>query len=309
MRRIPVILGATASGKSDLALALAQRHGAEIISVDSMKIYRGMDIGTCKPTPELRQAVTHHGIDIRNPDKSYNAYEFYADCQQLLMDRRAAGKTVILEGGTALYYHVLFSGIFQGPESDWELRAQLEAEAAQSGEPEYLHRRLQGLDPTAALRLHPNDTRRVLRALEVCLLTGKPMSQLQSELTKPAPYEFEIVGLRWPRDFLYERINRRVRMMFDAGLVDEVAALTKRLTLSRQASQALGYKEVQAFLRGEASELEALQCIQQNTRRFAKHQETWFRRFKTIHWLDAAGVDADVLAQEAEEYLGHWLTA
>lgn len=302
MTAIPVILGPTASGKSELALRLAERWGAEILSVDSMKVYRGMDIGTAKPDAATLARAPHHLIDILDPDQSYSSYDFYDDACRILGEAAAQGRRVVLEGGSALYFHALFAGICRGPEADWEYRNRLEEEAEASGDPELLHKRLAAVDAETAARLHPNDWRRIIRALEVHEATGSAMSRLQAETTQPAPFDFKVLGLEWPRDVLYARINARVDAMLEAGLLEEVRDLTARFDMSREAMQGLGYKELVRHLRGDLNFDEARALIQQKTRNFAKHQLTWFRGWDRIHRVEAEGKPVGELEGLALEY-------
>ncbi|MFC1587297.1 tRNA (adenosine(37)-N6)-dimethylallyltransferase MiaA [Planctomycetota bacterium] len=303
MKIIPVILGPTASGKSTVALEVAAQLGADIISVDSMKVYRGMDIGTDKPSPEVTARVCHHLIDIRNPDEAYSTFEFFHDCCRILEECLKAERTVILEGGTALYYRALLKGLFAGPEADWELRQQLEQEAASSGDPDYLYQKLAGLDPARAEKLHRNDHRRLIRAIEVFQLSGQPMSELEATTTRPAPFEFHLIGLDRSREQLYQRVNQRVDEMVADGLFEEVEALQENFEMSREARQGLGYKEVLAALNGDVSRDETIDRIKQSTRHFAKHQLTWFRTWD-ITWLQADEANTEELTGQALRIIG-----
>jgi len=290
---VRVLIGPTASGKSAVALAAAERLGAEIISADSMKVYRGLDIGTAKPSAAERRRVPHHLIDILDPSESYDAARFAADCDAAMRDIASRGRPVVIEGGTALYLKAWLDGLFEGPERDDEIRRRLRAEADEKGRA-YLHRRLAGVDPEAAERIHPNDYRRIERALEVHEITGRPISELQREAAagRPGPGA-RVAGLRVPRERLYTRIDERADAMMAAGLLEEAKALAAREEpLSKEAASALGYAELFAHLRGEHDLDEAVRLIKRNTRRFARKQMTWFRRFEGVAWVEPAEGEA-----------------
>jgi tRNA dimethylallyltransferase len=274
-----VLTGPTGSGKTALGLNLAARLDAEIISMDSMALYRGMDIGTAKPTAAERDRVRHHLIDVLDPWESASVAWWLGRAADAVRDIEARGKRALFVGGTPLYLKALMFGLFDGPPADAELRRRLAEEAERDG-PLALHQRLAGVDPTSAARLHPHDVRRVVRALEVWTLTGKPLSAWQTQWTRAGDEEKAegIVWLDLPREELYARINARVLAMFEAGLVDEVRALARLpRPLSREARQALGYMEVFALLEGQATLEATVAEVQQRTRNFAKRQITWFR--------------------------------
>jgi tRNA dimethylallyltransferase len=289
MKRIPllVLTGPTASGKSALACLIAGKLDAEIISVDSMKVYRRMDIGTAKPSPEMRRKVRFHLIDIREPWEEFNVYDFVTEAEKCIEEIHQRGKLPLLVGGTPLYLKGLLEGIFEGASRDNALREELYRRAEREGS-QSLHLRLAQLDPEAGERIHPHDVRRIIRALEVFTLTGRPISQLQSQFGRQKEkYDVLMVGLRWPREQLYRRINRRVKEMFQQGLVEEVRGLLEdSCGLSPQASQALGYKEVIAHLHGEYSLDEAMMWVKKNTRRFSRKQMIWFKKFRQLRWLE-----------------------
>jgi tRNA dimethylallyltransferase len=280
-----VLLGPTAVGKTELSLRLAQRHPVEIVSVDSMQVYRGMDIGTAKPGPEQLAQVPHHMIDVVGPEESFSVGRYCAMAMEAIAGIQARGKRPLLVCGTPLYLKGLLWGLFEGPGADLALRRRLRREAAEAGVPA-LHGRLAAVDPASAERIDPNDLRRVERALEVHELTGKPISSLQDQFRAAPRLPHVIVGLNRPRAQLYERIDRRVDQMMAAGLPAEVRGLLGRLGL--QAGQAVGYKEMAAHLRGELSLEEAVALIKRNSRRFAKHQLTWMRHFPGTVWLELA---------------------
>ncbi|GIW92237.1 MAG: tRNA dimethylallyltransferase [Pirellulaceae bacterium] len=273
------LTGPTAAGKTSVGMRLAERLGAEILSMDSMAIYRGMDIGTAKPPAELRRCVPHHLLDIVDPTEEFSVSEYLRLAHRTAAEVRSRGKVPLFVGGTPLYLKALTRGLYPGPPPDWEFRRQAEREAKRLGV-EALHRQLALIDPLAAAKLHPHDLRRIIRALEVFHLTGRPIShqQLQFEEGRPAE-ECRVFVLSWPRPLLHARIERRVQGMFEAGLVDEVRRLLERYgRLGRTASQAVGYREVQQHLAGELSWEETIRAVTIRTRQFARRQETWFRQ-------------------------------
>jgi tRNA dimethylallyltransferase len=276
-----ILTGPTASGKSALALELAPRLNAEIVSADSMTVYRGMDIGTAKPSAEDRARVPHHLIDVLDPWESANVAWWLEQAAERVRDIEARGKTALFVGGTPFYLKALLCGLFPSPPSDEDLRRRLEAEAGAQGN-EALHARLAGVDPVSAGRLHPNDVRRVVRALEVWHLTGRPLSAWQRQDwwggDGPRFRAGSCLAIDVPRPELYARIDRRVEGMFAAGWVDEVRRLRELpRPLSREASQALGYREIGEYLDGRRSLPETMALVQLRTRQFAKRQLTWFR--------------------------------
>jgi tRNA dimethylallyltransferase len=282
-----LILGVTASGKGRLAYGLAEKLGAEILSVDSMKVYRGMDIGTAKPPPAAREAIRHHLIDVVEPSESFSAGLFAELAEKAVEDIKGRGRPVIAVGGTALYIKALLYGLFEGPPADEGVRRRLEAEIRSLGLDE-IYQRLWRADPAAAARIHPNDSRRIVRALEVYEKTGCPISRLQQQFdSEGPPAGWRIIGVRRRKEDSSARINARVRAMVEAGLVDEVRALAAgEKTLGRQAAAAIGYAEVIEYLRGRTDLEEAIEKIKINTRRLAKQQRTWFKRFTGVDWLN-----------------------
>ena len=283
------LIGPTASGKSAVAIAVAEQIGAEILSLDSMALYRGMDIGTAKPSPDDRARVPHHLVDLADPGDAFSTGRYLEAATAAIAEVAARGRRPLFVGGTALYLKALTEGFFDGPTADWELRNRLEAEAAEHGPPA-LHARLRQVDPAAAGRIHPNDLRRIVRALEVHETTGRPISELQTQFGSPSSrYACTLVGLRWSREHLHERIGRRVGAMLAAGLVGEVRRLLAAPGgMSHSASQFVGYREIIAHLEGEYNLDEAVERIKRRTRQFAKRQDTWFRKFPQIRWVDAA---------------------
>lgn len=285
LRQCWFLAGPTAVGKSAAGLELAALLNAEIVSLDSMTLYRGMDIGTAKPSLAERQAVRHHLIDILDPHEEYSLAQYLVAAEQVCRAILARGRTPLFVGGTGLYLRTVLRGLFEGPEADWEFRRSLEGLASQ--DPQALHARLQAVDPESAARLHPHDTRRLIRALEVQHLTGVPLSVQQQQQARPANERpAHVLWLEPPRDWLYERIDRRVEVMFENGLVAEVRALLgPGKSLSRTARQALGYKEVIEYLSGARSLAETVSLIQQRSRHFAKRQQTWYRNLEECEAL------------------------
>jgi len=277
-RKAWFLTGPTAGRKTEVGVALAQRLGAEIVSMDSMALYRGMDIGTAKPTQREQGVVRHHLIDILEPHEEFSVAEYLAAAERAANDIRSRGTEVLFVGGTPLYLKALLRGLFQGPPADWELRRRLEEEATRLG-PEAFHQRLGEVDPRSARWIHPNDTRRIVRALEVHAKTGLPISAHQQQFAVGLPAEAcRVFVLDWPKELLAARIDERVERMFAAGLVEE----TRRLLggprpLSKTASQALGYREVIEHLQGQRGLEETIALVKIHTRQFAKRQRTWFR--------------------------------
>lgn len=291
-QRVIAILGCTASGKSALALELAGRLSGEIVSIDSMAIYRGMDIGTAKPTPEQRVRVPHHLIDVLDPWESFDAARFVTLADRAVEQIHARGRPVIAVGGTLMYFRLFYEGIFAGPPANPQIRAELRVRAAQHGL-EVLHAELAAVDPQAAARIHRNDLRRIERALEVYRLTGRPISALQQQwdrqnLRRP-DWQWRLIGLRRGREDGNRRINERVRAMVAAGLVDEARRLwSDPRGLSPQARQAVGYGELFEHFEGRYSLEEAIERIKVHTRRLAKHQRTWLKRLAGVNWIDVS---------------------
>lgn len=287
-----VILGPTASGKSALALELARRCNAEILSVDSMQVYRGMDVGTAKPSSRERTDVPHHLLDVVDPCESFAVARFVEVADRVVADAASRGRGLIATGGTPLYYKALFDGLFDGPGADEEVRKRL---GAQSNDD--LALTLQRVDPLAAARIHTNDRKRLIRAIEVFELTGQPISSLQTDWAGPRVRHKALwFGLHWERDALNRRINARVRQMIAGGWPDEVRALLSRYReLSLTAGEATGYRELAAHVRGEVTLEDAVEQIKIATRQLARRQMKWFRRFPQVHWLPGdAPLEANV---------------
>lgn len=290
---ILVLLGVTACGKSAVAMELARTRGGEILSVDSMQVYRRMDIGTAKPTPAEQSAVRHHVIDVVEPSETFSAARYVELAEAAIADMHARGRAILAVGGTSLYLKALTEGLFEGPPADPAVRAELHERAEREGSAA-LHGELVRIDQAAAERIHPNDLRRIVRALEVHRLTGQPISQLQRQFGTLRPdYDFTFVGLRREPAEESRRINERVKLMIRQGLVEETRALlAEPAGLSTQARQALGYAQIVDFVEGRTSLSGAVEAIKVATRNFAKHQRTWFRRFPGVRWIDLAGAES-----------------
>jgi tRNA dimethylallyltransferase len=272
------LTGPTASGKTQVGLELARRLGGEILSLDSMAVYRGMDIGTAKPSPAERVGVRHHLIDLVEPAEDFSVAQYVATAEPLVNEITQRGREPLFVGGTPLYLKALLRGLFAGPAANWPLRAELNALAREAG-PHALHERLSAIDPVAAARLPAADERRIIRAIEVFEHTGRPISEYQQQFDHARPAAAcRVFVLDWPRAELYERIDRRVDGMFSAGLVAEVGALVAGgAQLGRTASQAVGYREVLEHLEGRLSLDATIALVKTRTRQFAKRQLTWFR--------------------------------
>ena len=273
-------------GKTALSLKLARKINAEIISLDSMQVYQGIDILSSKPSLKLRHKIKHHLIDILSPDKEFDAAQYRRLAVKAIKDIHQRSKIPLFTGSTGLYLNVLLEGIFADAGKDEALRRELYNQAEILGSA-YLHRKLQEVDPESALRIHPNDAKRIIRALEVYKLTGKPISELRKKrkglLDK---YEVTIFGLNKDREVLYKSIDRRVDEMFERGLVNEVKKLLTG-NLSLTCKQAIGIREIRDYLEGKHDLEQAKDLLKKNTRNYAKRQLTWFRKDKRIIWLDA----------------------
>lgn len=281
-KKVIGIVGPTASGKSALSLLVAQRLGGEIICMDSMQIYQGMDIGTAKPTPEERAVVPHHLLDFLSPSQPYSVTRYAEDARPIIEQVRVP----ILVGGTGMYLQALSLPLDYGAVSgDETIRGKYHALAREEGE-NAVHERLRQVDPLSAARLHPNDLRRVIRALEVFELTGQPFSSQKMPAAEDAPYDFSLYALNLPRDVLYQRINDRVDQMMAEGLLQEVKRLVDEgVSPEAQSMQGLGYKELIPVLEGSMALPDAVSLLKLRTRHFAKRQLTWFRRDQRIQWL------------------------
>jgi len=290
LKRCWFLAGPTACGKTDVAMAIAPRIGAEILAMDSMTIYRGLDVGTAKPSPAERAQIRHHLLDLCDPHETFSVAQYLAAARDAAQDVIARGRVPLFVGGTGLYLRALLRGVFDGPEIPAEVRKTLEAEALATT-PEQLHARLAHVDPRAARRIHANDTRRIVRALEVYVATGKPLSELHRQ--NPLVADERPKNVFWlapPRGWLYERIDRRVETMFASGLLDEVRRLLAApRSPSQTACQALGYKEAIAHIEQGVPLAETVRLIQTRTRQFAKRQHTWFRHLEECRPVEMTG--------------------
>jgi tRNA dimethylallyltransferase len=300
-----VILGPTASGKSALAVTLAQKFSGEIVSCDSVALYRHFEIGTAKPAPAQRALVPHHLLDIAEPDEAFTAGEYSRRARAAIDEVSRRGKLPIVVGGTGLYLRALLEGLFPGPQRSEELRERLRARAHLRGSG-HLHRVLGRLDRAAAEKIHPNDMAKLIRAIEVCLASRERMSELWEQRGRDPLTGYRVLrlGLNPDRQKLYERINARAQQMFDDGLVEETKSLLERYggQKSVTALDSLGYRQAAQLLRGELSREEAIAAAQQGHRNYAKRQMTWFRREPEVVWLEGFGDEA-VIADEAGELI------
>ena len=288
-----VLVGPTASGKTALSLALALQLGGEIISCDSVSVYRGMDIGSAKPTPQEQSRVPHHLIDIVTPEVQYTAGDYGRAARTAAHATAQQGRVPIVVGGTGLYLRALLDGLSPVPSRNAPLRARLQRIIDRAG-PARLHAVLRRLDPTAANRIHPNDQPKLIRAAEVSILSRRPMSDALAQ-DRPQPLEGVRIlqfGLSPPREQLYKRVNARCAAMFTDGLVEETRTLVARYGEGRRAFGALGYAQAVRVLHGDLTEAQAITATQQGHRNYAKRQGTWFRKDPRIHWLNTFGQDA-----------------
>ncbi len=280
------IVGPTASGKTRLSLEIALQTHVEIVSADSRQLYRHMDIGTAKPLPEERKRVPHHMIDILEPDADFNAGEYSRMARRIISEIFERGVQPLVVGGSGLYIKSIVDGIFEGETVDPALRQHLKQRVKTEGSLS-LHADLTRRDPDSAAKIHPNDAKRIIRALEIYTVTGRPASRMQQEETRPADFPYTMFGLRWDRTALCNRIDTRVDAMMGDGLIEEVSRLKKMgYEPELNSLDSVGYKEVFGYLSGARTLQETTDLIKQNTRRFAKRQMTWFRRDQRITWID-----------------------
>lgn len=324
--RIVVIVGPTAGGKSELAVAVARRFDGEVIGADSMQVYRELDAGTAKPPAELRAAgsggaggVPHHLIDIVEPTERFTVADWLSAAEALIADLHGRGKLPVVVGGTNLYLKALLEGMFEGPPGDETFRASLDVVASHE-----LHGRLAVVDPEAAGRINHNDRKRIVRALEVFHATGKPISAHQTQWQEPSSLKAQVssrsyrhnpilIGLRWGTEAINRRINSRVKQMFhpvdgSQDLVSETRRLLEAGRLGPQAREALGTKQVLEHLAGRCTAEEAMERVKIETRRYAKAQRTWLKRYRGVYWLEAESVEAEELERKALEIVAKVLS-
>ena len=296
LKTVIILLGPTGVGKTGASILLAKALDTEIINADSMQIYRYMDIGTAKPTAEERAMVKHHMIDVVHPWEAYSTGRYIKEVVPIIDELLGKGKIPLVVGGTGLYIRAMTRGIFSGPSADWSLREELlSLEEEEKG---FLYSYLKELDPAAAERITPEDMRRIVRALEVCLKSNIGISEVQKKFTRPLPYNFIKIGLSRERKELYRVIEQRVNTMIHEGLVEEVKKVTEMIKnavpkgcdIPLPSMQAIGYKEIAHYLEGEISLEEVIRRIKRSTKRYAKRQFTWFKKEEGIHWMDMTGV-------------------
>lgn len=296
---VVALVGPTASGKSALALAVARERGGEIVSCDSLQVYRGLDIGSAKATPAERREVPHHLLDVVDPDQDFSAADYARLARAAITDILARGRLPIVAGGTGLYLRALRRGLFAGPSRDPDFRRRLERVAQRRGDP-VIHRLLARVDPDSAARIDPRDRLRVVRALEVYRATGRPLSAHHREETPAADeWRWLVIGLDRPREALRAAVEARTREMLAAGLVEEMRTLLARYPGDLRPLRAIGYRQAGAVVRGKQTALQAQRDIVKETMRYAKRQMTWFRHQEDARWLDAA---------EARRAIGEWLS-
>ncbi len=298
LARIIAVIGPTASGKTEVGLQLARQIDGEIISADSMQVYRLMDIGTAKPSVQMQAEVPHHLIDILNPDDSYNAGQFAEDADQVISELQQHNKPAILLGGTNLYIKALIHGIVHVPEISPKVKQGIQSQLKDKGL-SFCYQRLQQLDPLSAQKLHPNDVSRISRALAVVTETGHSILEYQQQHGfNQERYKVLFIGTRWPRDILYQRINQRVLLMIEGGLIDEAESLLWRGYSSDLPSmKSIGYKQAYAFLDDQISQGDMIADIQQKSRHYAKKQLTWYKNSPDVHWLQGNVIDESALAK------------
>ncbi|GAM14944.1 tRNA (adenosine(37)-N6)-dimethylallyltransferase MiaA [Mesobacillus selenatarsenatis] len=303
-QKLIVLIGPTAVGKTKLSIELAKKFNGEIISGDSMQIYKGMDIGTAKITQEEMEGVPHHLIDIKEPDESFSTAEFQGLVRKKINEISSRGKMPMIVGGTGLYIQsVIFDYHFTEAPSDPVFRCSLEEEAETKGQ-EFVHGKLKEVDPESASRIHPNNVRRVIRALEIIHCTGKTAGELQENQSPELLYDTALIGLTMDREMLYTRINFRVELMMEQGLLDEVKYFYEKGLKDCQSIQAIGYKELYDYFDGKISLEQAIENLKQNSRRYAKRQLTWFRNKMNVEWFDMSeSKDAEKKFAEISKFI------
>ena len=307
--KLLVIAGPTASGKTACAVETALLLGGEVVSADSMQVYQGMDILSAMPRASETRGVPHHLLAVVPPSAKFSAAAYRESALKAIEGIRARGKLPILCGGTGLYINAVTRPLSFSAQGDEALRRELEAVAAEPGGKNRLHAMLEEVDPQTAARLHPNDVRRVSRAIEIYRLTGRTQTeQAALDAAREGPFDELFFALNWPREALYRRIERRVELMLEEGLVREVQALMEDAEAQSTARQAIGYKEIAAALTGEMTMEEAVSLLKQATRNYAKRQMTWFRRDPRVHWIEAQGRSAGEIAAEIAERAKPWIS-
>ena len=293
MEKVIIIVGPTAVGKTNLSIKLAKKLKAEVISGDSMQVYKGMNIGTGKVTEKEMEYVPHHMLDILNPDEPFSVADYQKQVQKKISDLNKQNIIPLLVGGSGLYIQaVLYDYVFSDQKRDETLTKQLEARLETEGNLA-LYEELQQVDPVQAKHIHPNNKRRLIRALEVYQATGKTLSERQAEQNKTSTYDYYIIGLKMDREALYDQINQRVDTMVQNGLVEEVKHLYERGYEHTQAMKAIGYKELIPYIKGETDLNTAVELLKRNSRRYAKRQYTWFKNQMNIHWYDVTNAKYD----------------
>lgn len=302
-RVLPVVAGATATGKTAVAVELARRINGEIISADSMQVYKHLSIGTAKPTQDELSNIKYHLVDHVEPDTQYHAGRFLVEANACIEDITARGRQPILCGGTGLYIRALLYGLYEGGEPDPTIRSQLEQRLVLEGV-EALHKELETLDPRSASLYGPKDRQRVVRALEVFYSTGRPLSSYHTQDPAKPAIPAKLYVLRWPRHVLYDRINRRVDAMLGRGLLDEIKNyLVMGYSRDNAAIKALGYRELIDAVEGRSSLADALESMKKKSRNYAKRQETWFRSMSNVEWIECEGSTPE---EVAGSILEHW---
>lgn len=292
-----VVLGPTGSGKTSLSLRLAERMNGEIVSCDSVAVYRELEIGTAKPSREQRERVPHHLLDVAAPTEQVTAGDYSRLARKAIHEIQSRQHVPIVAGGTGLYLRALLEGLFAGPPRSEELRARLRERVAERG-PEYLHRLLERVDPAAAMEVHANDVAKMVRALEVSIRSRKPMTELWRQGRDPLlGFRILRVGLNPDREALYQRLNQRARKMFSEGLIEETRSLRERYGVAARPLSSLGYKQAGQYLEGQLSLEQAIAAAQQGHRNYAKRQITWFRREPDVRWFAGFGSDPEVQKQ------------
>ncbi|WP_423410103.1 tRNA (adenosine(37)-N6)-dimethylallyltransferase MiaA [Heyndrickxia sp. MSNUG] len=303
-QKLIVLIGPTAVGKTKLSIELAKKFNGEIISGDSMQVYKGMDIGTAKVTNEEMEGIPHHLIDIKEPDESFSTAEFQELVRTKIDEISSRGRIPMIVGGTGLYIQsVIYDYHFTDAPSDLSFRNMLEKEAEEHGQ-DYLHERLRAVDPESASRIHPNNLRRVIRALEIIHCTGKTAAELQEKQSPELLYDTAIIGLTMDRELLYNRINLRVDLMLEQGLLEEVKYFYDQGLKDCQSIQAIGYKELYDYFAGKIDLETAVENLKQNSRRYAKRQLTWFRNKMNVEWFDmSVSNDAEKKFAEISKFI------